>query len=611
MYAIKFNVDEGVISFSQSIRNEIKKWSTINFCYSRDGFSFFLSKKGRPTTKFRYKVDKVSKCIEDLELASDLAHSISLNNDWEEKYENGKLTISDKIVGKREYIICVEKLEDGCFKSLVTFNRRFKEKNSLNYGGLNIRINAGGGKDLVYFEDALKVGIYWNYSNVENLYAIKNPLTRARNNYSPSSIIGSRKNKNYYHKFTSLTPDYVEQIHFRDQSLREIPNNIICMEYLFEKMFVKDGEVFVSYLSYHRLLRLYYVDKVKINNELFYNSKRQEIKLTKYLQALYPKLTSEEISKKADALSFELRPIKPDIKIVKGDEIVHWYKEKNYYKFKSGGSELANSCMRHDSYTQRINFYAKNENCSMLVLLIGEKLIGRMLVWDCVDGTKLGDRPYTNRESEKLIINQYMKDNGIISLYDFKERCQGASAGFSPSNFKEHSKKYFEVKLTYIPEDWKKQNIRNKVPFTYCTTSCNDIPYLDNMVMFDLNSDIISNYRSVDTYCKSKPSEYKQYYDFWHHISDLVKTKNNKFIPTRFALFSKYYDAWLENNECYSYKGDFYLPEDCVKVNNTWIPKWEVKEPTAEKVIEVEKALSKIKVINNEELEYVQSLRFA
>lgn len=95
--------------------------------------------------------------------------------------------------------------------------------------------------------------------------------------------------------------------------------------------------------------------------------------------------------------------------IVKGDDILYWYKEERYFEL---SGTLGSSCMRHEDRNKFMSFYALNpEKISMLILHPEQdhsKIIGRAILWDLdlPQGKKFMDRIYTTKDAyEYLFVN--------------------------------------------------------------------------------------------------------------------------------------------------------------------------------------------------------------
>jgi hypothetical protein len=90
---------------------------------------------------------------------------------------------------------------------------------------------------------------------------------------------------------------------------------------------------------------------------------------------------------------------------VSGSDIVKYYNE-DQYKY-GDSSSLGNSCMRHSSCSEFIEFYARNEECVKMVIALDadDKLVGRALLWTTDSGIKLMDRIY----GSDVVIEKFKK----------------------------------------------------------------------------------------------------------------------------------------------------------------------------------------------------------
>lgn len=103
--------------------------------------------------------------------------------------------------------------------------------------------------------------------------------------------------------------------------------------------------------------------------------------------------------------------------LVKGDDIVYWYNDKNY---SNNIGSLGNSCMSYERCGGYIKFYAKNiDKVSLLILKDREnddKIIGRALVWNLSvpENRIFMDRIYTNYDFDVDSFKEYAKNNGWL-----------------------------------------------------------------------------------------------------------------------------------------------------------------------------------------------------
>lgn len=110
------------------------------------------------------------------------------------------------------------------------------------------------------------------------------------------------------------------------------------------------------------------------------------------------------------------------VEMVKGDDILFWYNETNYY---SSGGTLGNSCMRNPAKNKYMKLYAENpDKVSLVILTKDNKLMGRALLWK-LDDNSLGadfycDRIYYRFDSDAGLIKEWVASNvkGKVVYHD-------------------------------------------------------------------------------------------------------------------------------------------------------------------------------------------------
>lgn len=119
---------------------------------------------------------------------------------------------------------------------------------------------------------------------------------------------------------------------------------------------------------------------------------RNLIRIGRLINQLFPKKYSDkEIEEFVNQLkAFSIKELEK-LEIVSGNKIAYWY-DRRQYKNDSYG-QLANSCMSgYGSFPKIFDIYTKNpEVCRMLILVEGDKLLARALVWK-VSGVYLHPR---------------------------------------------------------------------------------------------------------------------------------------------------------------------------------------------------------------------------
>jgi len=101
--------------------------------------------------------------------------------------------------------------------------------------------------------------------------------------------------------------------------------------------------------------------------------------------------------------------------VVEGEDIRHWYNEKNYV---TGGGSLNNSCMRGESSQGRLDLYVENPNvCKLLIMKEGDRLAARSLMWTTDQGIYL-DRTYCRYDKDQLLYKKYAEHMNYKSYYN-------------------------------------------------------------------------------------------------------------------------------------------------------------------------------------------------
>lgn len=98
---------------------------------------------------------------------------------------------------------------------------------------------------------------------------------------------------------------------------------------------------------------------------------------------------------------------------VKGDDLGFWYHRKNYLDKERG--TLASSCQAVGRLDW-LEIYIKNpQTVSCLILRSEEnwdKIVGRALIWNLDDGSRLMDYIYTTKDSDVKVFKEYAKNKG-------------------------------------------------------------------------------------------------------------------------------------------------------------------------------------------------------
>lgn len=144
----------------------------------------------------------------------------------------------------------------------------------------------------------------------------------------------------------------------------------------------------------HESFELSYLPKGKepeyASDGVWSRSNRQTAKPARLIQKLLvQKFTCKEFEDFSNYFRSEITH-SGEFVILSGSDITKYYNRVNYEE-ESG--TLGNSCMRYDSCESYFGVY--EDNAKMLVIMKGEKILGRALLWEMSDGTTLMDRVYT------------------------------------------------------------------------------------------------------------------------------------------------------------------------------------------------------------------------
>jgi hypothetical protein len=142
---------------------------------------------------------------------------------------------------------------------------------------------------------------------------------------------------------------------------------------------------------------------------------RQQAKVGKILKKLDPEMDEVKIQNavtmfRAMTESF-FKP--PDIQVVTGDLISQWYHQKNY---QPGGGSLNNSCMRFESEQKSVKFYNNfPEQIGMAILLLGDRLWARAIIWKFDDGRVYMDRIYSVNDENAHKMKNFALEHGMLT----------------------------------------------------------------------------------------------------------------------------------------------------------------------------------------------------
>jgi len=322
-------------------------------------------------------------------------------------------------------------------------------------------------------------------------------------------------------------------------------------------------------------------DMVVLNN--YWTKNRAEVKIGSFIGKVYPNEFKQGGDPGQDIESFvqavvakrkSVDELKNNFKIVKGEDI------KKYYNYSmndtandngdSVGGPLAGSCMRYDKCDDYVDFYAQNEDVSMLVLFSDneerkDKIIGRAILWELSSpsGRTFMDRIYYRYESDMAAFKQYAEKNGWLH-----KRSQSMSA----------SEKIVDTKTG--ESDW----MNLKTLSTFKQTSY--YPYMDTMKWFYINDGYLTNDEDIIDYEEiyflestsggyddageedHEGQTYVEYYDDWIDDDELIYCElGDEYRKSEDSTYCEYYEKdatsdYVDDNMVYSDYINSYLEYD-------------------------------------------------
>lgn len=189
---------------------------------------------------------------------------------------------------------------------------------------------------------------------------------------------------------------------------------------------------------------------------------RNKVKIGKLVNKAFPgKYSDKEVEEFVNLYKSSVEKIDESFKMVSGEEIADWY---NNEEIEDSGN-LGNSCMNGE-YSGFFEIYYSNPDvCSMLILVEGEKLIGRALVWKPtmighgVKAEYFMDRVYVANDSDLYKFHRYAESNGWIRK--------------AYNDYESHSRVYFNGEESYL-----------KMEVEVGKSSYDNYPYMDTFTEF-------------------------------------------------------------------------------------------------------------------------------
>lgn len=219
----------------------------------------------------------------------------------------------------------------------------------------------------------------------------------------------------------------------------------------------KETGVNISYLSPDKDNYIYFYDKdiSFYDRKFFYNNiKRNKIKLGRLINKIFPSKWDDKTIEEFTNLYIS-KLYKFEFSLVSGSEISSYY---NRLDIKTGS--LASSCMTGKSGNYFKIYVDNPESCSMLVLKLDGKFIGRAILWkihnDNIGIKYLLDKAYTSYEFLNTMFQNWAKENNYAYIYKHQIHHNGKI--YSKTPYSEDGlelivkvKTCLEIDLNYFP----------------------------------------------------------------------------------------------------------------------------------------------------------------
>jgi hypothetical protein len=268
-------------------------------------------------------------------------------------------------------------------------------------------------------------------------------------------------------------------------------------------------------------------------------------------------VTDPEVERFVNAYKKEWldRYTEPNFRIIKGDEILHWYLESNYYQ--GGKSTLGNSCMRYANRNHLMKIYAENPDVISMAIMTKpdedgeEKLVSRGLIWKIEENKYYSDRIYYNSDPlqplmKKLIAQElggeiifYEKSDvpdiainlkkTVFDLYPYADSLYYVATKLIDGELSDggliFSKKHFDENY---------DELKDKLAIIKIQSTSGDPDFLNTITLPKYNYKIFLKsevtYYNGDSY-PIKDTNYSKYAD--------------EYIPKELTIFSEYLNDWI------------------------------------------------------------------
>jgi len=165
------------------------------------------------------------------------------------------------------------------------------------------------------------------------------------------------------------------------------------------------------------------------------------------------------------------------VEVVSGEDIRNAYLEENYSNLADSGSNLWGSCMRYDKCRDYFDIYVENNVKLLIAKDVFGKIVGRALLWECMNGRKAMDTIYSPENVRQVFINwaiennYYYKSSQSCHHHDFDmfdgERCCYWEADVKLDNVLFDEYPYMDS-LRYLDSDAKILSNNEDISWTHC-----------------------------------------------------------------------------------------------------------------------------------------------
>lgn len=233
---------------------------------------------------------------------------------------------------------------------------------------------------------------------------------------------------------------------------------------------------------------------------------------------------------------------KVDIRLVKGNDIKKYYLQDNYEEDCPPGT-LRGSCMGPRNRQDFMNFYANNDNVSMLVSFSeNNKVTARAIVWDNVKFYK-GDKLV---DEGSFMDRVYYTDDWLEQKFKNWAKEEGCYSKFRQSH---------DSQTSFITPDAKQRDFKIEIPLDLRSEY---FPYMDTLCFPNYEKGVLSNvvykgnYSELRAHATGKPS---MVYDF---ISEKIINLNS-------SKWSKCENTYIHLDDIIEVGGENFHKESCEK----------------------------------------------